>query len=90
MQEDQEEEEGKDKCLVSIKVSTTLPVVTNRLMHLHLSLFPWILYKTLSSEIRMVMEAFNEGINAIRELGTALTAALAIKVTASQCTSKLW
>ena len=63
---------------------------TNRLMHLHLSLFPWILYKTLSSEIRMVMKAFNEGINVIRELGTALTAALAIKVTASQCTSKQW
>jgi hypothetical protein len=59
-------------------------------MHLHLSLFPWILYKTLSSEIRMVMKAFNEGINVIRELGTALTAALAIKVTASQCTSKQW
>jgi hypothetical protein len=59
-------------------------------MHLHLSLFPWILYKTLSSEIRMVMKAFNEGINAILELGTALTAALAIKVTASQCTSKQW
>ena len=41
-------------------------------------------------EMRAVTESFKEGIDAVRVLGTALTAALAIRVTASQCSSKLW
>jgi len=45
---------------------------------------------TLFAELGMMMKSFKEGIDAVLDLGTALTAALAIHVTASQCSSKLW
>ena len=57
-------------------------------------------YMTLYAELGMMIRAFGEmraatqslkeGIDIVRVLGTALTAALAIRVTASQCSSKLW
>ena len=41
-------------------------------------------------EIKAMAECFKEGIDTVRELGTALKASLAIHVTASQCSSKVW
>ena len=49
-----------------------------------------MMMKAFGGEIKAVTESFKESIDAVRELGTALTAALAIHVTASQCSSKLW
>ena len=55
-----------------------------------------LVYATLSAEIGMAMqlnamvESLKEGINVVRELGAAMTATMAIRVTASQCSSKLW
>ncbi len=41
-------------------------------------------------EIKAVTESLKEGIAVVRDLSTALAAAQAIHVTASQCSSKLW